>query len=322
MSVERRTDRLLVVLVLVALSAWLIRAHWEGIDEPHMAEKLQLQDDVLANEAPDPYEYKLWPISHALEAVHRWTGIDRAFVIYGNTALSVILLVFLHQAWLRTYARPAIALVGSLTLGALGPILLLNYWHHPYDLWGVALYCLLLLGMARDWRLGALVPLALVTGLVWEKHAVLPLLWGLWSLQRGRPFLRTLGGGLLLLAASLAVPVAVRLLLGGDRDHVDGNTTWAAQSGRVLWTQIPYVLPFVAILLLRWQSVPTWVRWLWLAVPLAFAAYASQGFILHETRSFWLLVPVFTATLTAWLAALGSASAGVPPATQVPVPRG
>lgn len=299
-----RGERLLVLFLLVALSAWMIRAHREAIDEPHMAEKLQLHADVLANRAPDPYEYKLWPITQALEGVHRATGLPLDLVYYGNTILSLLLLVLLHHAWLRTFAPPTIALVGGFALGALGLILFLNYWHHPYEFWGVALYCLLLLGIARDASLWILVPVALVTGLVWEKHAVLPFLWGLYALQRGRPFLRTLLQGLLFLAASLAIPVAVRLLLGDDRAHIDGGTTFDVQPwGRVLWVQAPYVFPFLAILVFRWRVMPMWVRWLWLAVPLAFAAYVSQGFLLHEVRSFWLLAPVFTATLVAWLAA-------------------
>ena len=318
---DRAVDRLLVFVVLAAMSAWLVRAHWEAIDEPHMADKLELHAAVLANTAPDPYEYKMWPISQALEAVHRTTGVPLDLVIYGNTALSLVLLVFLHHAWLRTYARSTMALVGGLTLGALASVLFLNYWHHPYEFWGVAFYCLLLVAIGRDWPLKALLAIALVGGLVWEKHAVLPLLWGLYALQRGRPFGRTLLGGLLFLAATLAAPVGLRLLLGDQRDLVDGTTTWDVQPwGRVAWTQLPYVLPFLAILLLRWRSIPTWVRWLWLAAPIAYLAYLSRSYILHEVRSFWLLVPVFTATLTAWLAAGREGS--VPRATQVDVSQG
>lgn len=297
-----RGERVLAVLLVAAVAAWMIRAHGEGVDHPNLEVKQRLHDEVLENRAPDPYQYKLWPISRAIEIVRTSTGLPFDVVLYGNTLLSLVFLVLLHHLWLRTYVPLTTAALGTILLGALALVLFLNYQHHPYEFWGVGLYCLLLIGIERDARLTALVPVALLTGLVWEKHAVLPVLWGLLALGRGRPLGRTLLGGLVFLAASLAVPLWLRWHLGTDRPAVDGTTTWDVQPwGRVAWTQLPYVLPFLGVLLLRWRVVPAWVRLLWLALPIAAAAYASQAYILHEVRSFWLLAPVFTATFVTGL---------------------
>ncbi len=80
-----------------------------------------------------------------------------------------------------------------------------------------------------------------------------------------------------------------------------GAQLWA----RVGWYQLPYLVPFLAILALRFRTIPTWVRLLWLYAPVLVAAYVAQHYILHEVRSFWALAPVFTATLVCWLAATG-----------------
>jgi hypothetical protein len=192
------------------------------------------------------------------------------------------------------------SVAGTLALGALLHTLFLTYHHHPHEFWGVCGYLLLLRGTVRawDWRVLALV--GLVTGWVWDKHVFLPLLWGLHRLRRGDAFLPTFGKGLVYLAACLAGSVATRLLLGTDRPHVDGYTTLADQEwDKVLWYQVPYVLPFLVILVAAWRRVPGWVRLLWLTAPLLLAVYVQQRFILHEVRSFWALAPVFTATLAA-----------------------
>jgi len=300
-----RAERVLCGLLLLGVVCWMVRAHWETIDLPKQAAKIHLHEDVLANRAPDPYQYKLWAITHVLEGAAQITGASRGMVFYVNTCLSLLVLVLLHHLWLRTYVGPHAALVGALALGALANVLFLTYAHHPYEFWGVALFCLLLRLVERDvvwWKLALL---CLVTGLVWEKHALLPVLWGVLQLRRGRAFLPALGRGLVMLAAALAVPVLTRVFLGTDRIHIDGMTTLAIQEwDKVLWFQLPYILPFLAILLLRGRLLPRWVRLLWLYLPILLVAYISQHFVLHEVRSFWALTPIFTATLACWFASL------------------
>ena len=79
-----------------------------------------------------------------------------------------------------------------------------------------------------------------------------------------------------------------------------------------MWFQLPYVVPFVLIFLARFRALPTWVRLLWLYLPVLVAAYLSQHFILHEVRSFWALVPVFSATLACWFQTCLEARPNVP----------
>ncbi len=300
-------DRLLCGLLLLGVCLWMVRAHWENVDLEWEAEKVLLHEKVLANDAADPYQYKLWPISLALQGAADVTGASVSRVVYANTLFSLLFLLVLHHAWLRTYVGAFAATVGGIALGALGNVLFLTYAHHPHEFWGVGLFCLLLRGVERDGAWWKLALICLATGLVWEKHALVPVLWGLLQLRRGRAFLPSLAKGLVMLVAALAVPLLVRWHLGGDRAAQDGMTALHLQEwSKVLWFQLPYLLPFLAIVVLRARDMPGWVRLLWLYLPVLVVAYATQQFILHEVRSFWALAPVFTATLACWVtAALG-----------------
>ncbi|MDJ0522554.1 MAG: hypothetical protein QNJ90_10850 [Planctomycetota bacterium] len=318
----RRTDRILAGLLLTAVCCWMIRAHWERIDLPDQAAKIRLHEQVLANEAPDPYQYKLWPITHAMQWAHETSGQGLGNVFYANTLLSLVLLVLAHHRWLRTWTGTGPALVGGLALGALANVLFLTYVHHPYEFWGIAGFCLLLRAVERDAPWWALTLLCLGMGVVWEKHALVPGLWGLLQLARGRAFLPSLWRGLVMLAAALAVPLLIRWHLGTERAHVDGMTYLHVQEwDKVLWFQLPYLLPFLAILLLRFRALPGWVRLLWLYGPVLVAAYISQHFVLHEVRSFWPLVPVFTATLACWLSSAKLEDSPTDAPTPAPPPR-
>ena len=325
---------LLSGVLLLGVTLWMVRSHWEDIDADEIKQtaRLRLHEQVLTNEAPDPYQYKLWLISHAAESLRAPTGRDVAWLFCANTLLSLLFLMAMHQWWLRALVSPPAALVGGLVLGALANVLFLTYFHHAYEFWGVGLFCILLRGMCKDWDWRLLALLMLVTGLFWTKHAALAFLWGLLQLTRGRPFWSNVARGLVLLVCALAIPVAIRVHLGGDRAHVDGDTLLHLQEwSKVLWFQLPYVLPFLLVLLLRGRVVPTWVRLCWLYLPILVAAYLSQRFIVHEVRSFWPLAPVFTATIACWFhadvvcrppaAAAIPAAAAPPRAPQDPEPE-
>lgn len=304
----RSRDRVLIAALLIGAACWMARSHWETIEYPQADRAATLHAQVLANEAGDPYQYKLWIISHGLEAARKATGWSLADTFRLNTLLALLLLLGCHYAWLRTYVSPFSALAGCLLLAALSGTLFRTYYHHPYEFWGIAGYCLLLRATARDtdWRWLAVGSLLL--GVMWEKHALLAPLWGLWTLQRGRPFVPNLLRGLALLGCALAVPLFVRWHLGTDRVSIDGDVPLTLQKwDAVAWFQGPYILPFLLILLLSWRAVPHWVRWLWLYLPVLAAAYALKHFNLHEVRSFWPLAPVFTATAACWWSQKSSA---------------
>jgi hypothetical protein len=307
-SRPRRGEGLLLLLLLAATWLWTAQAHWQDVDLARGPQKAWLHERVLENAARDPYQYKLWLITEALEAVRVWGGYDLETVFCANTLLALLLLVIAHQAWLRSLVDRRTAVLGGVLLAALANALFLIYYHHPYEFWGVALFCFLLRGVQRDWDWKWLALLCLVTGLVWEKHALIAPLWGLYGLQRRRPLGASLLRGLVMLVAALAVPLLVRWHLGTDRGHVDGDTPLAVQAWmKVAWFQAPYVLPFLFVLALRWRVVTPWVRWLWLYLPVLAAAYVFKSYILHEARSFWALAPVFTATFCCWWAEGGGA---------------
>lgn len=305
--------RLLVFVWLVCLALWMTRHHFEAVDYQAAATKASLHADVLRGEAPDPYQYKLEIISRGLESLRRTTGLPLEAIWFANTLVSILALLFAHHAWLRTYVGRREALVGAFVLAALANITFRGYQHHPYEFWGLALTCLLLRGVQREWPLWKMAGIGLVTGCVWEKHALVPAAEGLWRLARGKPFWPTLLRGMVFLAACLAVPIGLRLLLDAGleqpRAEVDGDTTLDRQLWElVTWHHVPFVLPFWLTLLVSWRKQPGWVRMLWIALPLLALAYISQQFLLYETRSFLFLVPVFTATVAIALAPSARAS--------------
>lgn len=309
-------NRVVTVGLLLGIACWLTSAHWQHVDIAKVEQKERLHAQVLAGTAPDPYQYKLWIIEHALARAATAMHEPLQHVWMANTLLSLLFLVLAHHLWMRSIAPPREALFGSVLLGALANAVFVIYYHHTYEFWGVGLFCLLLVAIQRDTAWWKIALLCLLTGLVWEKHALLAVLWGLVQLIRKRPFGRSLLQGLVILASALAVPLLVRWHLGGDRPHVDGDTPLYLQDwGKVVWFQVPFVLPFLVMLAASWKRQRTWVRLLWLYLPVLVAAYLSQRFIVHETRSFWALVPVFTATAAAWFARPADAATTSAPAT-------
>jgi hypothetical protein len=295
-----RADRLLLLALYVGLSSILSWAHAARVDRPAAARKAALHEAVLENEAPDPYQYKLAPISWAMEGARRATGASLRTVFDWNTALSLLALLLAHHAWLARLYGTRAAVLGTLLLAGLAHGLFLDYFHHPYEFWGLAGFCLLCRAVAAERGVATLAALALVTGFVWEKHALVPLLAGARRWRRGEPLLRTVAGAAVAFAGALAVPVLVRVLCGGDRPSVDVTELSEQRWGRVLAHHLPYVLPPFLVLVLRGRLVPDWVRWLWWYVPALFLAYLASRFLVHELRSFWAWAPVFTATLAAW----------------------
>ncbi len=298
-------NRVASALLLLAVTCWMASAHWLNVDIAKAGQKEDLVAQVLDGTAGDPYQYKLWIIDHALDRVQHWTGAPLENVWMGNTLLSLLFLVFAHHLWLRRLVSPRHALVGALLLGALANVLFVILYHHTYEYWGVGLFCLLLAMIDRDSAWWKLALVCLVTGVVWEKHALLAVLWGLWQLLRRRPFWPSLAQGLVILGAALAVPLAVRFHLGTERTLIDGMTELHLQEWeKVAWFQLPLLLPFVVMLGASWRRQSTWVRLLWIYLPVLFAAYLVKQYIIHEPRSFWALVPVFTATACVWYANL------------------
>jgi hypothetical protein len=295
---DRRAVAALLALVIGTLAAH----HAVRVDRDGMRFKEPLHEAVLRGEAEDPYQYKMWTVSVAIEGARRATGVPLAWAFYANTVLSLAALVLAHHAWLRSLFSARVAALGATALGVLGNVLFASYWHQPYDFWGVSLFCLLIAAVARGKGLPTLCLLALACGVVWDKHLLVPFLWAALERRRGASVGRLLPRVAAFAACAFAVPVAVRLAFPGDRPKVDVTALSEQQWAWVVFQQAPWVLPFVVLLVVAWRDLSTWVRLLWLYVPALFAAYAASRFVLHEPRSFWAFVPVFTATACAWAA--------------------
>lgn len=138
---------------------------------------------------------------------------------------------------------------------------------------------------------------ALLTGLVWEKHVLIPFafLACRWSEGgRARWLLRCFS-----LTVAAALPqVAMRVLLGTDRPVVDYTPISAQRPGEILRLHAPFLGPPLFTLLARWARIPVCLRWLWVCVPAMFVIYILRHNFIHELRSFWLFVPVFCGTVS------------------------
>ncbi len=307
---KARRDTILVAVLLLGLATILSHAHAVRVDAPNEARKVERHEATLSNQERDPYQYKLFTISWAVEAVHRATGVPVFTLYLWNGFLATFALLAAHFAWLaRLYGRRA-ALLGTGLLAALAHGLFLGYHHHPYDLWGVAGFCLLLRAMAGGASLGRLCAIAFAVGIVWEKQALAAPVHGLLALRRKEPFLGSALRAGALLACAIAIPVAIRVGLGTDREPVDVTPLSAQEWGKVVAHQAPFVLPFLAILVLAWDRVPRLVRTLWWTVPGLFVAYLASRYMVDELRSFWAFVPTFTATACAWARDVDDAPVG------------
>jgi hypothetical protein len=281
----------------------LVAHHVLRIDKPGLERgfKGTLHGEVVAGVADDPYQYKMWTVSWAIEALRRATRAPIEAFLYLNTGLSIVALVFAHHFWLRSTFSSRTALAGAFVLAALGNVLFASYWHQPQDLWGVALFCVLIAAVEDGRGIGILCALAFACGLVWDKHFLVPVLWTVLALRRRTPPLRAVLSGAAFLACALAVPVAVRMALHADRERVDDTGLSEQMWGWVAFQQLPWIVPFVALLFVARRNLSPWVRLLWLHLPALPLAYVAARFVLHEPRSFWPLAPVFTATFCAWL---------------------
>lgn len=277
------------------------RAHIQNVDNRWMDEKLEAHALTLENRQPDPYQYKFFAVTWAIEGAHRLTGVSLASLYRANIYLSLLALLLAHHAWIASLYGARAAVVGTLLLSALAHVMFLDYYHHPYEFWGVAGFCLLLRLVERRASTAALAGLALACGFFWEKHALVPILWAWKRRREGAPLVSAALRGLAVLASALAWPAAVRWICGTDRPFVD-VTPLSAQSWRsVLANHLPLIAAPLAVLVARWRDIPPWVRLLWLYVPVLVAAYVADRHALYELRSFWAFVPVFTATICAWL---------------------
>jgi hypothetical protein len=300
----RGRDRVLLLVLYAALAIVLAHAHDVVVDQPHRDVKLARHEATIENRERDPYQYKLLAITWAVEGVHRATGVDLVTLYRANGFLSLLALLLAHHLWVGRLLGSRAGVVGTLVAAALAHAFFLGYHHHPYEFWGVAGFCLLLSACGRDAPLGVLCAIALVTGLVWEKHALVPVLWGLSRWRAGVPFLRAAARAGLVLACALAWFVASRAIAGTDRPVVDVTALSEQRWASSLAHHGPVVLPFLAILLLARDAIPAWVRLAWWHVPVLFVAYAAARLNLDETRSYWAFVPVFAATAAAWAARL------------------
>lgn len=301
-----RKDRALLLLLCIALAALLAHAHAVNIDQNSKNDKIIWHEQTLENKAKDPYQYKFFVVTWAVEGVHRALGAPVYELYLINAFLSICALLLAHQIWIGRLYGPRTGMAGTLLLAALCHAYFLGYLHHPSDLWGVAGFCLLISGAGRGAPLARLCALALATGLVWEKHVLLPFLWAWSQWKGGVPWRRVIPRAALFLACALAVPIAIRIYCGTDRPTVDVTTLADQDWGKAAAHHLPLIIPFLVVLIAVGKDVPPWVRLLWLHVPALSLAYVLQHLMIDETRSFWAFAPVFTATACAWWRRLDS----------------
>lgn len=305
-EIVSRRDRLLLAFLYVAMAAMLAHAHAVRIDQPNRAQKLARHESVLRNQERDPYQYKLWAVTWVVEGVHEATGARVFHVYLASVFLSLLALLVTHHLWLAKLYSGYEALLGTCLLGLLCHGLFYGYQHHPYDFWGVAGFCLLLHQVASGAPWLRLCIIGLLVGFVWEKHALVALVWGAMAWRAGSKLLPTALRAAVFALSCVAIPVAIRLGLGTNREIVDVTPFSEQDWPRIFAHHAPYVLPFFAMLVFARARIPVLVRWLWIYVPFLFGAYLYSRYMLFELRSFWAFAPVFTATACGWARGLRS----------------
>ena len=66
-----RRDALLLLALYLGLALMLARAHAENVDSRWRERKLSAHEQTLENREPDPYQYKFFAITWAVEGLHR-----------------------------------------------------------------------------------------------------------------------------------------------------------------------------------------------------------------------------------------------------------
>jgi hypothetical protein len=293
-------DRAILVMICVAIAGMLAYWHHVNVDEPNKEDILLRHEKTVQNLENDPYEYKYVVVAKAIESASRATKAA-VFDLYGvNGFLSLLAFLFAHQLWIGRLYGPRTGITGTLLLAAILHAYFQGKQHSPYDFWGAAGFCVLISGAGRNARFPYLCAVALVTGFVFDKHVLVPLLWAWARYRDGEPWKVVIPKALVFLLFALAAPIGIRLLLGTDRPIADvtafSDQTW----GRAAAHHLPLILPFLVVLFVVGRDVPPWVRLLWIHVPVLALAYLFRKVPVDEVISFWPFLPIFTATGCAW----------------------
>ena len=293
-SLSRQTVLLLIAFAGVAGLLW---RGYESHQPLNIQERQERHHaDTLANWEFDPYQYKFFAMAWAVEGVHRATGLSIRSLYRVNLALSLFALLIAHYAWLRAWLGRSAAVGATFLLAAYAHLLFLQHYHYPNEFWGVAGLCILL---RLEWlraSLLAAVAVALATGIVWEKHVLVPFAFLASRWFEGERVASLLRFATLLVAAALP-QMLLRRVLGEGRPIGDVTTLDAQPWDTFARVHGLFLLMPLILLLVGWRRVPKPLRWLWCCVPVMFAIYVAQQRMLYEARSYWIFVPIFCGTI-------------------------
>jgi len=303
-----RRDRAILLMICVAIAAMLAYAHRVSVDEPNKEDILRRHENLVGNLENDPFQYKYVVVAKVLQRAADATkiGVFDLYSIHGFLSLLAFLLA--HQLWIGRLYGPRTGITGTLLLAAILHAYFQGKQHYPYDFWGAAGFCLLISAAGRNARLLVLCGLALVTGFVFDKHVLVPVLWAWLRYRDGEPWKKVVPKALAFLVFALAGPVVIRILCGTDRPIADVTALSDQSWGRAAAHHLPLILPFLVVLFAVGRDVPPWVRLLWIHVPVLALAYLIRSRPIDEVMSFWPFLPIFTATGCAWWRKIDSPS--------------
>ncbi len=297
-----RHRALLTALLALALAVVVTAINVRVCLAPYMGERMYMHERVLTNRAPLYYQYDMYLVTVATQAVHDATGLPLLSVFIGCALLGYVTALVGLRAWLNAVYDDTRAVTLGLLAGALYAWGMIPFsYHHPSDMFALGVLAWGLALMARD-RPRSLWLICVVAGLFSIKQTLLaPALVVRYGLE-GR-WRRGLALAVVAAVTSLAVPVLYRLVLGPHRmsaEGILGAADWVSKLPRAAVVHLLLAGPPLAVLLPCRRRVPA-------AVWGALAAYAALLFglevklnIIHEARTFWPAVPGLAAALVVW----------------------
>jgi hypothetical protein len=308
----------LTALLVLALTGVLTGLNVRRCLVPYLGERMYMHDRVRTNRAHLYYQYDMYLVTIAAQALHDTTGVPLLTIFGVGVLLGYGAALAGLAYWLAgVYDDPWAQALGLVAGAVYGAGMIPFSYHHPSDMFGLGMLAWGLGLMVRD-RPRLLWLVCLAAGLFSIKQMLLaPALLLTYALA-GR-WRRGAWLAVPVVLASEAVPIIYRLVLGPHRmspGGIMGISEWLEHLPRGLGVQACLAGPPLLVLLWRRRSVPAAV---WGALTVYAALLLSLELklnIIHEARTFWPGVPGFAAALVAWGRPRGAVAAGEAPSAQ------
>lgn len=284
----------------------------------------QVREMVRGRRAKLPVQHTRLLFDAICDRAQERLGVDPSFPDRALVALGYLALLLAGWYWLAGLGvgLPGV-LASSLASVGYGMFAFKYSWEQPVDVYGAACAALAF-GAAVRGRTPGVLAVSLASGFLWQKHVlVAPALLVFYRL-RGRGWGWSLGLAAAVFGLARVGPAVYEAMIGYQPVNPAGilpRRVFLPLLPRSLALQFVMAFPPIWLLCRAGRAVPASIRSAFLIYPPIVLLYAQRSYAMHEPRSFWIVVPVFTAMIGWYVETHGGArpvSAGETPAGEAP----